>query len=94
MTSLRESVRRLVRGERGAGQPSGYAYRVHWMQAARTWDGQRRRRVRAAVQAVVERPAFVPNEFHRVYRVPELDEAAHAGSSLMALLEVLAALEG
>ena len=38
-------------------------------------------------------PAFSPNEFRRLYRVPGLDESLHAGASLLALQQVLLALE-
>jgi hypothetical protein len=42
---------------------------------------------------VIEAPGYRKNLIERRYRVTGLDEQAHSGASLMALLEVLEALE-
>ncbi len=53
----------------------------------------RRQQVRATAEAVTRLPGFIPNELLRRYPVPQIDDLPHAGASLVALLEVLDALE-
>ncbi len=94
MKRLREYFRRLLR--QGIGDTAlspAYSYRVYWTRTARMWGEDRRRQVRAAVQAVTRLPGFTPNERLRRYPVPQIDDLPHAGASLVALLEVLDALE-
>jgi len=94
MNSLREYVRRRFRKQFGDSSSSlAYSYRVYWTNMARSWGPERRRQVRAAVEAVTRTPGFTPNERLRRYPVPQIDDLRHAGASLVALLEVLGALE-
>jgi hypothetical protein len=94
MTSVREAVRRLRRRvSRQEAADSAFAYTVYWTKQVRTWDPARRGEVYGSVQQVVSEPDFVPNEFERRYRIQEIDDLAHAGASLVALLAVLEAFE-
>lgn len=88
----RLSLRRNRPGPSGTPDPA-YAYRVGWLKEARTWDSQRRSAVAENLRVVLGAPDFSPNEFRRQYRVPALDESLHAGASLVALQQVLMALE-
>ncbi len=92
MTSLREAVRRRLQHERPAPPDPAFSYRVHWTAMARLWDADRRSRVLAALRARAASADFRPTEWERAFIVPELDDQAHAGSSLLILIEVLQAL--
>jgi len=85
------------RRDPGGAQPSppdpSFAYRLGWLKEARTWDSRRRAEVAGGLRAVLSDPAFSPNEYNRRYRVPALDASLHAGASLLALQQVLLALE-
>lgn len=95
MTSLRERIRRLFRPRAELPpEAASFSYRVYWTREVRTWDSGRRRRVRAAVEEVVDAPDFKANAFARRFRVPAVDELNHAGASLVALVQVLEAFEG
>jgi hypothetical protein len=86
-------MRRLRR--RPAGNPDpAFGYRVGWLKEARTWNLRRRAAVSEGLRTVLDDPAFSPNEFRRIYPVPALDDSLHAGASLLALQQVLLALEG
>lgn len=74
-------------------RPSDYAYTLYWARQLQGWEAERRAEIASSVEAVVTEPDFRPNEFYRVYSVPGLDESAHSGASLLALLNVLAAYE-
>lgn len=76
-----------------SGPDPSFAYRVGWLNEARTWDAARRAAVSAGLRAIVEDPSFTPNENRRRYRVPELDSRLHAGASLLALQQILQAIE-
>lgn len=98
MTSIREMIRRLLgeaaeREQRASAPRPDYSYRVFWTKMARSWSPDRRRTVRRAVQEVVEGGEFEPNAFERRYQVEALGEGAHAGASLLALLEVIDAFQ-
>lgn len=94
MTSIREVIRRLVTREGEAGaSPSEFSYTVHWTGLVQSWDDRRRRDTLTALRRALEDAEFLPTEFERKYLVPEVDDAPHAGASLMALLRVLEALE-
>jgi hypothetical protein len=69
-----------------------FSYTVYWTRQARTWDAARRAAVAQAVAAALAQPGFEPNDYERRYTVPALDNQAHAGASLAALGQVLAAL--
>lgn len=84
--------RRTQRDSDGPPDPA-FAYRVGWLKEARTWDARRRSAVAEGLRLTLGDPAFSPNEFRRLHRVPALDESLHAGASLLALQQVLLALE-
>jgi len=94
VTSLREALRRLRGRDPGeAAQAAEFSYTIFWTREAQSWSEQRRGEVGRAVEAVTGRPGFADNLYLRNYRVPGLDEQAHAGASLQALLKVLRALQ-
>lgn len=77
-----------------------FSYAVFWTKQARQWDTARQTAMLHAVRAVLRQPGFEPNAYARRYSVPGLDDAApagggaHAGASLVALEQVLAAFLG
>lgn len=94
VTSLREALRRLV--DRRAEDPAraaDFSYMIFWTTQAQSWAPERRRSIAAAVRAVTAQPDFAANLYARKYSVPGLDDQAHAGASLQALLRVLQALQ-
>lgn len=68
-------------------------YRLFWTKTALAWDAARRAAVAQQVQAVTAAPDFENNALERRYTVDGLDEQAHSGASLLALLDVLRALD-
>jgi hypothetical protein len=93
MTARREAVRRWFRPRNPeASNAAGYSYAVHWTRTARTWDGAKRERARITLLDLTRRAEFVPTVYERRYTVTEVDDSAHAGASLVALLRVLEAL--
>jgi len=68
-------------------------YRMYWTRIALSWDGARRAAVAARVQAVIADDRFERNLLERRYRVEDLDDQAHSGASLLALVEVIHALD-
>jgi hypothetical protein len=92
MISFQQVLRRILRRPHGPTSKevsSDFAYKIYWTRRVQDWSAERRRSSQSAVQEMISRPDFVPNEFTRRYELPELDELAHSGSSLMALLSVL-----
>jgi hypothetical protein len=94
MTTIRESIRRLFLGDKGQ-EPSAsdFAYVIHWTNLARTWDHERRIMLYAEVSSIIDSPDFTPNAMERRYHVDKLDDLPHAGASLLALKQVLEALQ-
>jgi len=96
MTTVREALRRLF----GRSEPTeaagldraAYSYRVYWTKQARAWDAARRRSVLEAVRRVTTAETFEPNSFERRYRAEGL-AGEHSGASLLALIQVLEALD-
>ncbi|HML24815.1 MAG TPA: hypothetical protein PKD09_24385 [Aggregatilinea sp.] len=68
-------------------------YRMFWTKSVYTWDPARRKAVAGRVQAVAAAPDFETTMLERRFRVEGLDDQAHSGASLLALLEVLQAVE-
>jgi hypothetical protein len=66
-----------------------FSYTVYWTKQVRGWDRARRAEMTAALLSVIARPDFEANAYERRYRVPGLDDQAHAGASLIALKKVL-----
>jgi hypothetical protein len=102
MTSIRARIKVLIasrrspvhtESEKSGPRPSDYAYTLYWTRLARGWGASRRAELTSSVEAAVSDPDFRPNEFFRVYTLPGLDESAHAGASLQALLQVLKAFD-
>jgi len=74
-------------------RPSDYAYTLYWARLVQGWGAERRAQIALSVEAVISSRGFRPNEFYRTYSVPGLDEIAHAGASLLALQQILAAYD-
>lgn len=74
-------------------------YRLFWTKLALTWDPSRRAAIAKEIAAIIDRPDFENNALERRYRVAGLDDDApegadaHSGASLLALAEVLRALD-
>ncbi|WP_119068164.1 hypothetical protein [Aggregatilinea lenta] len=68
-------------------------YRMFWTKTAYTWDAERRQVVAERVQSVTGAPNFETTMLERRFRVEGLDDQAYSGASLLALLEVLRAVE-
>lgn len=89
----------------GAGQPErpppeplsaeriDAGYRLFWTKSALSWDAARRQQIGERVEAVIAAPGFEANALERRFRVDALDDQAHSGASLVALLDVLRALD-
>lgn len=70
-----------------------FGFRIYWTKMATQWDMVRLREVRKQVLTVTQQPDFEKNLIERRFRVEGLDVQAHSGASLLALIEVLNALE-
>lgn len=68
-------------------------YRMYWTKVAYAWDPARRALVAELVRGTVAVPEFENTMLERRFHVDGLDEQAHSGASLLALLEVLRAIE-
>jgi hypothetical protein len=68
-------------------------YRLFWTKQALGWDADRRAVMAIAVADVVAGPSFEANALERRFMVTGLDASAHSGASLLALVEVLRALD-
>jgi hypothetical protein len=99
--NLRRRFERPIQRPTGPGQappgpPPGpprvdYSYVIHWTKQVRGWDAARRATIQTALTATIDQPGFEPNAYLRRYRVLGLDDQAHAGASLVALGNILAA---
>jgi hypothetical protein len=69
-----------------------YSYRVFWTKQARGWDAAQRRSILVAARPLATAPDFEPNAFARRYQVEGV-EGEHSGASLLALIQVLEALD-
>lgn len=74
-------------------QKVDFSFRIYWTKIGRQWDLTHIRALRPRVEAITAHPEFEKNLIDRRYRVEGLDDLAHSGASLLALLEVLDALE-
>jgi hypothetical protein len=68
-------------------------YRLFWTKIAFGWEAERRQMILERTLQVVQAPEFEPTALQRRFRVDGLDEQAHSGASLLALIEVLRALD-
>jgi hypothetical protein len=69
-------------------------YRLFWTKIALNWDSDRRTMMAGQVADVIGASDFENNALERRFHVEGLDEQAHSGASLLALAEVLRALDG
>lgn len=69
-----------------------FSFRIYWTKIGRVWDMHHIQTLQYAVKSVTSQPDFQKNLIDRRYHVADLDEQAHSGASLLALLEVLDAL--
>jgi len=81
------------KGKAAAPPDPGFAYRVAWTKEARTWDAGRRAVIAESLGHVIRSAGFLANDYDRRYLVPGLDDSRHSGASLVALGDVLEALE-
>ena len=68
-------------------------YRLFWTKTALTWDATHRQTIGEQVSAVIAAPDFEANALERRFHVEDLDDQAHSGASLVALIDVLRALD-
>jgi hypothetical protein len=68
---------------------TGFSYTAYWTDLVSGWSEERRNSARLAVERIVEQPDFKPNEYRHLYHLSEVDDVAHVGSSLLALLRVI-----
>lgn len=75
----------------------GFNFRVYWtkMLLQRAWTAEERAAVRAQVLDITSKPSFESNLIVKQYALPlaGIPESSHSGASLLALLEVLDALD-
>ena len=97
MTTLRSVLKKLF-GQTDAVEKDDdtrrvdYSYRVFWTKQARDWDAHKRRVIREQLDGLMSDAGFEANAFERHYRVEGID-AEHSGASLLALNQVLEALD-
>jgi len=70
-----------------------FGYRMNWTRTAIAWDADRRALIAARVDAIIRSRDFEQNALERRFRVEGLDDRAHSGASLVALAEVIRALD-
>lgn len=68
-------------------------YHFYWTKVASEWDAERRKQMAVQVAGVIKSPGFENNALERRFHVPDLDTLAHSGASLLALANVLRALD-
>ncbi len=68
-------------------------YRLFWTKIALGWDATRRDDMARKLVDVFQSPTFERNALERRFAVAGLDQQAHSGASLVALAEVLQALD-
>ncbi len=79
-------------GPKPLGPPRvDFSYTIYWTKLVRKWEAPHRAEIAAALGPVLTQPTFETNAYERRYRVPGLDDQAHAGASLVALDKVLRA---
>lgn len=68
-------------------------YRMNWTKTVVVWDAARRATIAARAEAVIASGGFENNALERRFHVEGLDDQAHSGASLLALTEVIRALD-
>lgn len=92
MTSIRQSIRRLLGGQVDSNDDPirpYYSYRIYWTKLVRDWSNEKRQNIAEKLEQVVSTDEFEPNPLERRYSVEGLSANKHAGASLLALQEVL-----
>jgi hypothetical protein len=94
MTSVRESLRRLIQGvQEPEENHSEFAHKINWTSVVRGWDRERQGEMSVILKEVVDGIDLEANQHERRYHIPELDTELHSGWSLRVLMEVLEAFE-
>jgi len=94
MTSVRESLRRLIQSVQAPVENrSEFAYKINWTSVVRGWDKESQGKMSGILKEVVEGIDSEDNQLERRYHIPELDADLHSGLSLRVLREVLEAFE-
>lgn len=72
-----------------------FNFRIYWTKMGLKWSAAQRATIREQVLAVVQAPNFDPNLIEKHYQLPleGVPEVSHSGTSLLALLTVLNALD-
>lgn len=72
-----------------------FSFRIYWTKMTRTWSSAQRDAARQQVLPITEQADFDRNLIAKQYTVhlADIPENQHSGASLMALLDVLAALD-
>jgi hypothetical protein len=72
-----------------------FSFRIYWTKMTRKWTAERRAQVRQQVLTITQSANFDNNMIEKRYTLPldDVPEQTHSGASLLALLEVLAALD-
>lgn len=68
-------------------------YRMNWTRVAIGWDAERRALIAARVEDVIRSDDFERTALERRFHVEGLDDQAHSGASLLALADVIRALD-
>jgi hypothetical protein len=94
VTSIRESIRRLIRGERDRHRPDPeLADRIYWTKQVGEWSPERRKSVQSALRAMVRKLDAASDRGESKYTLPELGQSEHSRASILALLGILEAFE-
>lgn len=72
-----------------------FGFRIYWTKMTLRWDKARRAAVRQQVEQLTQATDFQHNLLEKRYNLEleDIPEKTHSGASLVALLEVLAALD-
>lgn len=94
MTSLKEAIGRILRGQRSEPDlpDPNFDYRVFWTEQAMAWAPERQKIILAAIRTLKQQTDFSPAQSDRRYLVDGLSEERYSGGSLLALETVLAAI--
>lgn len=81
--------------ERMTSAKVDFSFRIYWTKMTRQWVASRRAEVRQVVRALTQSPDFEKNLIEKRYRLSleDIPEQSHSGASLLALLDVLDALD-
>lgn len=72
-----------------------FNFRIYWTKMGLKWSAAQRATIREQVLTVVQASGFDPNLIEKQYQLPleGIPEVSHSGTSLLALLTVLNALD-